>query len=288
VGAVALAAGAVASFALWRKYQKPEARPRPSPSPPPQRADIFLPRPAALVWLGPANLSQVKGAELAGVPSFALTCTGDGSPSCGQIADAWLESDAAAAAAFADRWKGADGRRLPAMRRALKLPGGPVMLAAYSAGGHAVRRLLQHPADRAEIVAVYLADGTYTTEWQDKRAGKAAPIREFVEYALEAARGEHVFIATASSSPNKTHPTGAQTLHAIRRELEARGVRGSTSPLALAGIAPNIPPEPERPWRAGRAALLDFGSAFAHGSHATEIAPRLLPFLVSPAFAGVV
>ena len=234
------------------------------------------------------NLAQVKGAELAGVPSFNLTCTGDGSPSCGQIADSWLEADARAAEAFADQWKGADGRRLPAMRRALKLAGGPVMLAAYSAGGHAVRRLLQHPADRAEIVAVYLADGTYTTEWTDRQKGQAKPIREFVEYALEAARGDHVFVATASSSPNKTHPTGSQTLDAIRRELEARGVHGSTAPLALAGIAPTIPPEPERTWRAGRVALLDFAGRFTHQAHATEVAPRLLPLLVSSAFAGVV
>ncbi|WP_437601921.1 hypothetical protein WMF28_09945 [Sorangium sp. So ce590] len=102
--------------------------------------------PVAVAWLGPMSAAQVAGAELAGVPVVHRTCTGDGSPSCSQIADSWLDGD---------------GRRLPGCRRALRLPAGPLVLTAFSAGGHIVKRLLADPRDRAEVAAVVLADATY-------------------------------------------------------------------------------------------------------------------------------
>ena len=63
-------------------------------------------------------------------------------------------------------------------------------------------------------------------------------------------------MATASSAPNKQHPTGAQTLAAVARELGSR-VRAEEG--ALAGL-----PAPERSWGGGGVHLLDYGARYSH------------------------
>jgi hypothetical protein len=216
-------------------------------------------RPVAVVWLGPVDLSQVVGAELPGVRSVNLPCTGDGTPSCGQIADAWA----------------AGGRRLPALRRALRLPEGPLVLAAYSAGGHAVKRVLSSPEDRRDVVGVSLADATYTTSWEDERRRLAAPIGPFVDYAAEALDGSRLFVATASAAPNKAHPTGAESLDAVRRGVERAGARWAPGRAPLGA---------ERSWFSGGVRLLDFGSRHKHGEHATVLAPAIWRAMVQPFF----
>lgn len=261
VGAVAFGAGVVGTVIASRR-----AHDAPAGHAPPRRTSAVAPkpRPVAVVWLGPAARAQVTGAELAGVPVVHLPCTGDGSPSCSQIADSYLDGD---------------GRRLPGLRRALRLPEGPLVLAAFSAGGHIVRRVLADARDRAELAGVVLADATYTTEWTDQAQGRAAPIRSFVDYALEALGGGRLFVATASSAPNKHHPTGAQTLAAIAREL---GSDVSTELGALSGL-----PAPEHAWRGGGVHLFDYGARFGHAAHATELAPKVWGALVRPWFEGV-
>jgi hypothetical protein len=260
VGVAALAAGAGIGVWLWRRH----GGARPADAPPSRLTDVVAPRrvrPAAVVLLGPVNLQQMRG-ELPGVPTFVLTCTGNGHPSCGEQADAW---------------KDAQGRRLPRMRAALKLPEGPLVLRAFSAGGHVVRRLAEHPADRAELAAVQLADATYTTE---RRGQGAAPIPSLVELARDAADARLVFVATASATPNPStvtpglvHPSGAQTLEAIRAELER-----PVAETVLSGV-----PEAERAWRAGLALFVDYGARYSHGEHATVLAEQMWRALVAPA-----
>ncbi|WP_438019311.1 hypothetical protein WMF18_09675 [Sorangium sp. So ce315] len=100
-----------------------------------------------------------------------------------------------------------------------------------------------------------------------------------MDYAAEAAGGGQLFVATASSAPNKQHPTGAQTLAAVAREL---GSRGRVEECALASL-----PAPERRWEGGGVHLLDFGARDSHAGHATELAPKVWAALVRPWFEGV-
>jgi hypothetical protein len=99
-------------------------------------------------------------------------------------------------------------------------------------------------------------------------------------------------VFTASSSPNKDLPNGAQTLTAIADAAEARGV-GWTKAAPGAGVgaqvggvdvllpngdavhAPGLELTQARIWSAGGAVLIDLGSAFSHEQHATKLA-RLL------------
>jgi hypothetical protein len=262
---VGVIGGAVGFWALGKFVGPPGA-------PPPKAAKVAPPRvevasaPVAVLWSGPVSRDQAAGAELPGVPSFFLPCKGDGNPSCGQIADGWRD---------------ASGRKLPEMRRKLKIPDGPIVLAAFSAGGGVVRRLLQDPRDRAEIAGVVLADGTYTTTWKDKKARTASPIAEFVlwgrDVQLNAGR---LFVATASASPNsgstgkENYPSGAETLAAIAAELALPTVP------AQEGL-----PAPARAWGSGSVLLLDYARSFEHGAHATELARQVWAAIVVPHFA---
>jgi len=245
--------------------------------------------PAALVWTGPVSREQIQGADVPGLPLVVKGCTGDGKPSCGEIAESW---------------KGADGRRMPSLRRALKLPAqGGVILAGFSAGGHLIWRVLQDAADRKDADCVYLADGTYTTSWVDKGKRLAAPIPSYVAYGRDVlADPRRLFLATASSSPNKDHPTGAETLRAIAAALELP--RGELSEIGLveqgaleqllatarrgsrraeqAGADAHATPEV---WRSGSVILADFGAALSHEEHATVLSKILFPALVAPHFA---
>jgi len=254
--------GALLSAAQRRMVAAPELGPTA-----PGRA-----KPVAVVWAGPVSLSQVEGAWLEALPVAAVTCKGDGKPSCAQRADGW---------------KDAEGRRLPGLRRTLKLGDGPLILAAFSAGGHLVHRVLQHPKDRAEVAGVVLADATYVTTWEDKAARRATPIASLVEYAREAIADGRLFIATASSTPNSgssgkvtNYPTGAETLAAIATAagLEERAKGGEPWPGGLA---------PGREWGNGASVrLADCGGALMHAEHATKLAPKVWGAWVKPFFGG--
>src|SRR5262249_32335448 len=90
-GALAAAAAtAVGGVLLHRgRVQAPApARGRPADPGAPVVAE-----PAELVWAGPVSRAQSLGAEFPGVPVAHRTCTGDGSPSCGQIAEGWRGAD---------------------------------------------------------------------------------------------------------------------------------------------------------------------------------------------------
>ncbi|AUX43824.1 uncharacterized protein SOCE26_052790 [Sorangium cellulosum] len=216
--------------------------------------------PAALVWLGPVSAAQVAGADLPGVRTVHLPCTGDGRPSCGGLADGWLDG----------------GRRLPGLRRALRLPEGPLVLAAFSAGGHIVRRLCADARDRAEIAAVLLCDATYSTTRD--AAGRVQPLPEIVAYGREALGGARLLVATASTSPNKTYPTGQQTLEAIRDAIAAGEAGEARAP---AGV-----PAPEWTWRRGGVVLLGYGGRHTHAAHATALARPLVEHIIRPRFGG--
>lgn len=216
-------------------------------------------QPGVVVWLGPVSAAQVKGASVPGVPTVNLTCTGDGSPNCGQIADGWLSS----------------GRRLPGLLsgRGVDVTAQAVM-GAFSAGGSAVKRILTNQQDRDQVTAVLLADATYTTT-------EGAPAG-FVEYGVEASSPSSgkMLVATASSAPNKNWPTGAQTLEMMRQAIETRTGR-SFEPVTI-----GTTPAPVSAMRLGNVVFADFGSKVTHPEHATKIAPQIWSSMLLPWLAG--
>jgi len=221
---------------------------------------------STVLWFGPVNLAQVKGATVPGARARAVICTGNGSPSCGQMADALEDGD---------------GLRLPALLQREGLDEaslGELVYGAFSAGGSAVKRLLMHEEDRARVRAVLLADATYT-DW----AAPGAPLAPegFVRFCIDALDGDKLFVATASSAPNKSLPSGRETLSAIRKEVETRS--GMTfGPYELPA---RICPRPVRAFRLGNVILADYGAKMLHAAHATALAAPiwqeiLVPWLV--------
>lgn len=224
---------------------------------------------AAVFWIGPVNLKQVSGATVPGAREVNLTCTGDGSggtPVCGQL----IES------------RRAGGRYLPQIIPGLR-PDTDVFVGAFSAGGAAVKRmLLSSEEDRKQIRAVLLADATYA-DW----AGNKPEVAEgTVLYALQAIDGPYLFLASASSAPNKTLPNGAQVLAAIREEIERRSGR-KFKPFQVDGVYPPA----VAGWKLGNVYLFDHQLNVSHGDHANKLAKQywqavLIPWLEGSARGG--
>jgi len=219
-----------------------------------------------VLWFGPVNGFQVKGATVGAAKPYFLTCTGDGSdgqPTCADRAEAW---------------KASSGRRLPGLFERVKIPEGEVgrlYLGAFSAGGQCLKRVALHAADRALITAMLLSDATYTIEWQDQKKGLTKPIEGFLHYAMDCIADGRLFLATASGAPNKSYASGAQSLDGLRRGVEAtlgEDMDDATADPIWSGLR-----APVRAWRKRNVILADFGDAYKHGEHATVLAPILWP-----------
>lgn len=219
-----------------------------------------------VIWFGPVASWQVKGATVRDVKPQFVTCTGDGSdgrPTC---------------AARAEAWKDASGRRLPGLFKWLNIKPGEVTqlyLGAFSAGGQSIKRIALHATDRAMLTGVLLSDGTYTTEWLDQKKGIAKPIEGFLRYAVDCISDGRLFLATASSTPNKNYPSGAQSLDGIRRGIESE-LRCTLDDAMADPIWKGLKP-PVRAWRKRNVIFADFGAAYKHNEHATRLAPILWP-----------
>jgi hypothetical protein len=227
-----------------------------------------------VVWFGPVNGTQVKGATVDGATPRFVTCTGDGSdgqPTCGARADAWKDTS---------------GRRLPGLLRKLEIEEEGIRrlyLGAFSAGGQCVRRLAMSAEDRAKIHGVLLSDATYTIEWLDQKKGTTKPIEGYLRFALDCLSDGRLFLATASSAPNKAYPSGSQSLDGLRLGIEA-AAGGAFEDAAGDPIWQGLKP-PARAWRLRNVIFADFGAAYKHGEHATVLAPILWPRAVASAAA---
>lgn len=227
-----------------------------------------------VIWFGPVNGFQVKGATVDDAAPCFVTCTGDGSdgtPTCGARADAW---------------KDPAGRRLPALFQKLKIDESGVSrlyLGAFSAGGQCIKRIALSAEDRSKIHAILLSDATYTIEWLDQKKGTTKPIEGFLKFALDCLSDGRLFLATASSSPNKAYPSGSQSLDGLRRGIEAAS--GSTfEDAANDPIWQGLKP-PASAVRLRNVIFADFGTAYKHGEHATVLAPILWPRAIASAAA---
>lgn len=205
-------------------------------------------------WLGPVNLTQVGSAVVPGLKAINLTCTGDGKPSCAEIAEGFVD---------------ANGRRLPNLLVSKGAdPHAEVIIGAFSAGGSVAKRLALNPDDREQIKAMMLADATYTIGGVDEG---------FVLYALDCIHHtDRMFVATASSAPNKNYPTGIQTLALLRAEVERRaGMPFSSSTL------PGVSPQPAAVWRLGNVIFCEFPNV-SHGDQVTKLAGQVWKAMLLP------
>lgn len=225
-------------------------------------------------WFGPVSKPQIAPSIPNGVELRVFGCTGDGKNGNRKCPDE------------ADRWKDEHGRYLPRTLHALGADDKIApWLAAFSAGGQIVKRVLAHEADRAQVAGVYLADATYTATWSIPGLAAALdpPLEALVRYALDAVKDGRWLVATASGyanvpRPGLIYPSGSQTLGVIWKALEERlgePLADASHDALLEGL--------RAPVRAGRhrnVLLIDFGQVYKHGDHATEIAALLLPRLI--------
>jgi hypothetical protein len=207
---------------------------------------------ASVIWFGPVSRAQAQQAD-----ASYVTCTGDGSPTCGAMADA-------------------NGRSLDRLGQQLGIdPSEYLLLRAFSAGGSAIKRYLENPESRARVRVVTLSDGTY-----EEHRGYVSP--GFLAYALECLDGSKLFVATASSAPNKDHPNGAEVLEALRQRIEQESGQTFEDLDAL----PGVEPRPVRAWKLGGIFLADYGATLRHPEHATILAPVVWSGLVVPWLEG--
>jgi hypothetical protein len=219
-----------------------------------------------VLWAGPVAEFQVPGATVPGATKHFFGCRGDVTPDypyCPGLADGWVDGG---------------GRRLPKLLASIGLNEsdvGRIYLGAFSAGGSAWKRLLENDADRARITALMLSDAMYT-------APTTTPIEGFVRFGLDALRDPNkLFVATVSSSPNKTYGSGSDVMRATKAEIEKRaGVHFESG-----GVLP-LSTQPQALFTAttGNVIFADYGmTGGGHGFH-PQIAPEvwqrmLLPWL---------
>lgn len=206
-----------------------------------------------LLWSGPVSLKDAQRASLAGQTVKVLSCTGNAIPPplCAALAEGGLDAALERAGLETER----------------------VSLAGFSAGGSFMKRVLENPAARARVPMVYGADAAYMTD--------AIPAG-FVAYGVEAvADPGKLMVFSASSYPNKNYPNGAETLKAIKAEIERRTGR-AFGPSSFVW-----PLEPEEAWSLGNVHFASYGKRITHGEHATLLAPKMfseqLPLLMDVA-----
>lgn len=219
----------------------------------------------AVAWLGPVGASQVAGASVPGAPVTYVSCTGDGSPDCAQIG--------------ASIGATAGGSIVGGLLRRAGVPNGELVIGSFSAGHEITKPALMAEADRARVRAVLLADSTYSS-WADQAHTRANAPEGYVRYALDAVRGNRMFVATASHSAAGAFPAGYAVLKAVLAEVEARSGRSFQREPVLPGVT--VPAE--EVWRLGNVWLASFGPSISHAEHATKLAPMvwrgvLLPWL---------
>ncbi len=216
-----------------------------------------------IVWIGPVSIAQVGDTSLPGAKTGFIQCKGDGTPTCGQIADAWPST------------------KVASMLGAAQLEpsdSGDVVMRAFSAGGSTAKRVCLG-SDWQRLTAVVLSDATYTS-W----ASPGVPLAPegFVKFALSALDGNKAFIATASSTPNNNLPNGSLTLFAIKDEIEKRSGIKFNELTSIDGM----PVQPVKAWSYGSVLLADYGILVTHSQHATLLAQPIWQNVVRPWLLG--
>lgn len=180
-----------------------------------------------VVWTGPVAKAQVPGATVAGAAELFINCCGDLTPpctppTCPEIGDALMGSPDALLS-----------------RAGVSAPG-DVLLAAFSAGGSILKRVLENPDYRSMATAVHLADAMWTASWKDQALRLPPSIEGFVRYAADVANGpgDKLFVATSSPNVNGSWAAGIENLMATASAIEERTGRSFTLRPDFFGIDP--------------------------------------------------
>ncbi len=112
---------------------------------------------------------------------------------------------------------------------------GRIALSSWSAGGAAVKGILERDADR--IDAVLLADGLFSTYEDGKqKTVKKAPLAPFVAFADKASRGEKTFVLTHTAIAPTKYPNVAECAAALLSELDVGEPGGTTYVVERGGL----------------------------------------------------
>ncbi len=218
-----------------------------------------------VVWAGPVDYYQVRGATVPGAKIYNPQCTSTQIPHCPTIGDSYLDSQ---------------GRRLPSLIQASGNNSDDVenvYLGAFSAGGSIVWRLLENPEDRKQIKAIHLADATYTDSWADEKNRIPQIYSSWVDYCVEVATGsgDQVFVATASTITNRNWASGVENLQELRRQVELRTGLKFEKIDNFFGIFP----QPKDAYRLGNVILAEYQDyvpgGFSLGHNHWQIAPQV-------------
>jgi len=220
-------------------------------------------------WTGPVSYAQTKDAIVPGSEHKVIECRGsDFTPLCRDLSASLLD---------------VNGRRLPNLLIRLKVDVAhmrDLVLSAFSAGGSFLRGVVSHPADRAMIRAVMLADATYADWGNDK---KPMISQDWLNWGYELANGANkLWVATASPIPDRTRPSGVQVLQELRAKLEQKVGRSFEPIPDFFGIDP----KPDAAYRLGNVVFAEYPEAPVHHGGHVDLAKQTFSKILVPWLAA--
>jgi hypothetical protein len=188
--------------------------------------------------------------------------------------------------ALADQLRDSSGRILPALVRTyakVELDQvDQIALAAYSAGHGLLNKVADVDADRARLSAMVLSDATFS-------GFSDPPKRGYVAMGSDAARGERLFVSTASNSGGADYLTGRKSWLSVWNAVQATTGR---RPRPVVPKAP-APSASGGWWRMGAFYWADYvvpgsadgaGNDYSHAGH-HDLAPLIWQAYLAPWFA---
>ncbi len=178
-------------------------------------------------------------------------------------------------AALAESLRDASGHILPNLLAAAGATRGQfdkVAIAGFSAFHGLAAPLLA--ADGDAIDACVLHDACFSSYAGLEKRG-------YVSFGARAARGEKLFVATASAGGGGEYSTGFECVWANANAAAAsagRALQPYTPPASL--------PVPARGARAGNLIVLDYQGAYMHGDHVNQLGVPVLDAFLAPYLAG--
>jgi hypothetical protein len=121
-----------------------------------------------------------------------------------------------------------------AKRRLVNARVGRVALSSWSAGGAAVKGILERDGER--IDAIILADGLFSNYEEGKKSVRREPLVPFIAFAERAARGEKTFIITHTAIAPTQYPSTAECATALLSALDLGSPGGTTYVVERGGL----------------------------------------------------
>jgi hypothetical protein len=187
---------------------------------------------------------------------------------------------------LAEQLRDGSGRILPALVRTYARVDpeqvDQIALCAYSAGHGLLNKVAAVDADRARLSAMVLSDATFS-------GVSDPPKRGYVAMGIDAARGERLFVSTASNSGGADYLTGRKSWLAVWNAVQAATGR---RPRPVMPKAP-APAASGGWWRMGALYWADYvvpgsadgaGNDYSHAGH-HDIAPLIWQAYLAPWFA---